>query len=390
MNDGQYTPVTTPMAAGPQPPKQHHNNIAKAIAIAAICFVASFFGAWAFVSSGLLSGNNNPQNGQKLVLQESEIVAEVAKKVSPSVVSIVTESYSSTSQFFSPSLEEGAGTGVIISKDGYIITNKHVVSEGTTKVAVIAADGTRYDDVTVVGRDPLNDIAFLKINGAKELQEATLGDSGKVDIGQKVIAIGNALGQYQNSVTSGIVSGIGRPVVANENGEDASLSDLLQTDAAINPGNSGGPLVNVKGEVIGINTAIIENAQGIGFALPINATKGLRKSVLETGKVRRAYIGIQYITLTPEVARELKLGIKYGAYVGTSGGGRSVVAGSPAAKAGIRNGDIVTEVNGTTIDQRNSLATLLAEYVPGDKVTLTILRDGRAQKIDVTLTEYRG
>jgi serine protease Do len=228
------------------------------------------------------------------------------------------------------------------------------------------------------------------VKGVNDLKPATLGNSGKVDIGQKVIAIGNALGQYQNTVTSGIISGLGRPVVAGEGGRDAALSDLLQTDAAINPGNSGGPLVNVKGEVIGINTAIIENAQDIGFALPINATKGLQKSVLSSGKLRRAYIGIQYITLTPEVARELKLGIKYGAYVGTSNGGRSVVPGSPAAKAGIRSGDIVTDVNGTPIDQRNSLATLLAEYVPGDKVTLTILRDGRSVKVDLTLTEYRG
>jgi serine protease Do len=363
--------------------------IAKLIAVVAICFVTSFFGAWAFVASGLLPGVTPSSNHQQQIAQEGEVVADVAKKVSPSVVSVVTESYSSTSQFFSPSLQEGAGTGVIISKDGYILTNKHVVSEGTTKVSVITSDGTRYDDVVIVGRDPLNDIAFLKIKGAKDLRPATLGDSGKVAIGQKVIAIGNALGQYQNTVTSGIVSGLGRPVMASADGQDAALSDLLQTDAAINPGNSGGPLVNLKGEVIGLNTAIIENAQGIGFALPINATKGLQKGVLETGKLRRAYIGIQYITLTPEVARELKLGIKYGAYVGTNGGGRGVVQGSPAARAGIRNGDIITNVNGTAIDQRNSLATLLAQYVPGDKVTLTLLRGGRAIKVDLTLAEYR-
>jgi serine protease Do len=395
MNQEQQPFATMPVTTEPQlpmqpPQQQHHNTIAKILAAVSLCFVTSFFGAWAFIGSGIVPNSSSGQNAPKTVVQESEIVAEVAKKVSPSVVSIVTESYSSTSQFFTPSLQEGAGTGIIISSNGYIITNKHVVSEGTTKVAVITADGARYDDVTVVGRDPLNDIAFLKVNGVKDFQQATLGDSGKVDIGQKVIAIGNALGQYQNSVTSGIISGIGRPVLANENGQDAALSDLLQTDAAINPGNSGGPLVNVKGEVIGINTAIIENAQGIGFALPINATKGLRKSVLDSGKLKRAYIGVQYITLTPEVARELKLGIKYGAYVGTSNGGQSVVPGGPAAKAGIRNGDIVTQVGETAIDQRNSLATLLAQHVPGDKVTLTLLRDGRSVKVDVLLTEYRG
>lgn len=199
------------------------------------------------------------------------------------------------------------------------MTNNHVIKNATS-VAVVDHTGERYEDVTVIGRDPLNDVAFLKISGKNDFTPATLGNSSTVRIGQQVIAIGNALGQYSNTVTSGIISGLGRPVTAStSNGDTESLTDLIQTDASINEGNfSGGPLVNAAGQVIGINTAIIEDANGIGFSIPINSTKGVLAGVLATGKINRAYLGINYLTITADVARQYDLPVNSGAYIYTS------------------------------------------------------------------------
>lgn len=209
-------------------------------------------------------------DGNLATTTQEDVIATVAEKVSPSVVSILTNV--TTQTIFGAATQQAAGTGIIVSKDGYILTNRHVVASAS-KVTVVIADGTTYDNVTVVGVDPLNDVAYLKINGAKELTPATLGDSSTVHIGQHVIAIGNSLGQYQNTVTSGIISGKGRPVsAADEYGNGAeSLTDLLQTDAAINPGNSGGPLFNESGEVIGINTRkiVTEDVDNVGMAIKI-------------------------------------------------------------------------------------------------------------------------
>ena len=234
-------------------------------------------------------------------------IAEVAGKVSDSVVSIITETKTKSYSFWYGETEDtgaAAGTGIIVSEDGYVLTNKHVI-EGATKVYIITDDGTAYKDVELKAVDPLNDVAYLKINGAENLVVATLGDSKTIAIGQQVIAIGNALGQYQNSVTSGIVSGAGRSITASDGTYQnvESLTDMIQTDAAINSGNSGGPLVNAAGEVIGINTAV-SDGNGIGFAIPISAVKGMLDSLLETGTAKRAYAGISYTNIDVALAIE--------------------------------------------------------------------------------------
>jgi serine protease Do len=251
----------------------------------------------------------------------------------------------------------------------------------------VLSDGTSYDDVTVVGRDGLNDLAFLKINGVNNLTPATIGDSSKTQVGQKVIAIGNALGQYQTTVTSGIISALNRPLTASdEQGSSTEqLDNLFQTDAAINPGNSGGPLVDLAGAVIGINTAVAQDAQGIGFAIPINDAKGLIKSVTTKGKIERAYLGVRYVSITPDVAAQLKLSVKNGAYIT---GENPVISSSPADKAGLRDKDIITKINGTSIDQQHPLSSVMAQFSSGDKIDVTYLRDGKENTVKVTLETY--
>lgn len=345
-----------------------------------------------FVGSALYSSLQKPlteltrssgQDGNLIVSGGEEDIAAVASKVSPSVVSIIT-----TVQSRSFETGEGAGTGIIISANGYVITNKHVVNDASN-VSVVASDGTTYDNVDLVGVDPLNDVAFLKIDGVSDLKPAEIGDSSSIRIGQKVVAIGNALGQYQNTVTSGIISGTGRPVSAQAGETVETLTDLLQTDASINPGNSGGPLVNVAGQVIGINTAIASDAAGIGFAIPINATKGLMTGVLESGKISRAYLGVSYQTITPEIAKQYKLSVSKGAYVVSSSQTNSaVVKNGPADKAGVKNNDIITKINDKSVGDKGGVASLIGEYRPGDTIQLTILRDNKELDVRVTLAAY--
>lgn len=373
------------------PSDSARHPLTRGVALVFCCFVASFLGAWVFVSSGLVSlGSYDAitENREKIVLQEGEVVADVAKKVSPSVVSVVVAGEEQV-DFFGSVPSEGAGTGIVVSKDGYVLTNSHVIPQNVTDIQVVMADEIVHTDVRVIGRDPFNDIAFLKINGVNDLTPATLGDSSKVEVGQKVVAIGNALGQYQTSVTSGIISAVGRPLVASSGagGQAESLENLLQTDAAINPGNSGGPLVNLKGEVIGINTAVAASAEGIGFAIPINDAKGLLKNVMKTGRVERAYLGVRYSMITPSLATEAKLPVKQGAYLKTAEGS-AIVANSPAAKAGLKDGDIITALNGTKLDRHNPLASTLSLYTVGDTVEITVLRDGKEQKLKATLESF--
>jgi serine protease Do len=327
-------------------------------------------------------------DGNLVKTSQEDVIASVADKVSPSVVSIVTDV--TTQTIFGAATQQAAGTGIVVSKDGYILTNRHVVSSAN-KVQVVMADGTTHEDVQVVGTDPLNDVAFLKIDGVSDLRAATLGDSSTVRIGQEVIAIGNSLGQYQNTVTSGIISGKGRPVSAGDGsgGSTESLTDLLQTDAAINPGNSGGPLLNVSGQVIGMNTAVAANAQGIGFAIPINATKGTLKSVLAGKGVQRAYLGLRYVPLTAAVAKQYNLSVTEGAYVvGGENSATGVVSEGPADKAGVKDKDIITKINGLTVGRQGGVSSLIGEYAPGDTVELVIVRDGRELTTKVTLAAY--
>lgn len=314
-------------------------------------------------------------------------IAEVASKVAPGVVSIVTETR--TTGWFGSDTATSAGTGMIISSDGYILTNKHVI-DGANNISVVLDDGTTFTDAKLIGSDPLNDVAFLKVENAKDLPTVKLGDSKTLTAGQQVIAIGNALGQYQNTVTAGVISGTGRSLIATDStGSSAEqLTDMIQTDAAINAGNSGGPLVNAAGEVIGINTATSSTADGIGFAIPISSVNGMLKEVLENNKADRSYIGIYYQNITPDVATAYNLPVSSGAYIYSSEKYSPIVTDSPAAKANLKEKDIITAVNGVKIGNSRSLSSLLGEYRPGDTIQLTILRDGKEQAVKVTLGSY--
>lgn len=363
-----------------------------------VAVAAGFGGGWLGARSRSIDSSNinTTEARQQIVSSEGELISEITKEVGPSVVSISVTSEEVGQGFFGPESYEsaGAGTGVIISEDGIVITNRHVVPKGTTSVSVTLSDGTSLDEVEVIGRtadsDPL-DIAFLKINDAKgkDLTVASLGDSAAMEVGDRVIAIGNALGQFENTVTSGILSGYGRDIEASDGTGSAasteSLQNLFQTDAAINPGNSGGPLMNLSGEVIGINVAVAEG-QSIGFAIPINDIKGLIAGVQKNGKLERPYLGVRYISLTDDVAYYYNLNTKRGAYVAPNQAGQqSIIDGSPADKAGLQEKDIITKINDTTIDEKNSLVSVLGKFGVGDTVKLTIIRDGKEQVLDVKL-----
>ncbi|RYX78345.1 PDZ domain-containing protein [bacterium] len=383
---------TTTLSVTPQrqSKKRTGKYIAAVLFVAVLCFASGAGGAWIVAHDGspAVTSRSNVGDGNQIITEQEQDIASVATKVSPSVVSILTKG--EVSSYFGTQTQQGAGTGIIVSADGYILTNKHVVQDSQT-VTVVTSDGTTHSNVKVVGEDPLNDVAFLKINGVSDLKAAELGDSSSLRIGQSVVAIGNALGQYKNTVTSGIVSGTGRSVTASTdgtaNGATETLTDLIQTDAAINPGNSGGPLVNIAGQVIGMNTAIASDANGLGFSIPINATKGLLKGILKDGTVERAYVGVNYISITPEVAETYKLSVQSGAYVSAEGGS-AVVSGSPAEKAGLKDKDIITKVNNIDVGSKGSVASLIAEYAPGDTVELTVLRDGKTITLKVTLAAY--
>ncbi len=360
-----------------------------------------FFGGWI----GAMSQQKNPgafnsgsKEAKQIIENQSQLISSIAKTVGPSVVSVNVTTQTGESEVFgldSAVQQQSAGTGFVISEDGYVITNRHVVPVGATSVSLTLSDGTKLVDVEVVGRTSSSDsldIAFLKIRDTKgkKLVAAKLGVSSKMVVGDMVVAIGNALGEFQNTVTSGIVSGFGRNVQAGDQGVSTSsvenLQDLFQTDAAINEGNSGGPLVNANGEVIGINTAIAGNAQNIGFAIPVDNIKGLVKSVLDKGKLLRAFLGVRYVSLTDDVATQYGLGVKRGAYLAPSSGGRPTIIGnSPAEKAGLKEKDVITKVDNQQVDESNSLTSVLGRFGAGDKVTLTIVRDGKQQSIEVTL-----
>lgn len=361
----------------------------KMLALILVAGFAGFGGAWVFeATNGRLPGSQTTVTESRArVIAEGEVVADIAQKVSPSVVSIVVQQ-TRQSALFGPLEQEGAGTGIIISKDGYVLTNKHVLGDQTTSVSIVGNDGTTYENVEVVGRDPINDIAFLKIPDVNDLKPATLGDSSQLVVGSRVVAIGNALGEFQATVTSGIISGVNRSIVAGDMSSSEQLSNLIQTDAAINPGNSGGPLVSITGEVIGINTAVSQGAEGIGFAIPINEAKGLIRGVLENGRIERAYLGVRYIMLNAEVANYYNLDRTNGAYIIGGEAGPAVAPNSPAQRAGLRSEDIITKVNGVELTGSVSLVSQLSQFSPGDTVELTILRDGQEETIRATLGRY--
>ena len=337
-------------------------------------------------TTSIFHSSNSASNNAATFAEGS--ISEIANSVSKSVVSIITNT-STTGSFFTGQVSQAAGTGFIISSDGYIATNKHVVANAT-KIGVILDDGSTYEDVELIGTDPINDFAIIKIKDVKDLTPIKIGDSKTTNIGQQVVAIGNALGTYQNSVTSGIISGKGRSLTASDSSRTTyeTLSDMIQTDAAINGGNSGGPLVNAAGEVIGINTAYASQGNNVGFAIPINSVKGIMAGVLKDGKFERAVLGVRYQTITPLIAKEKKLDVTAGAYVKGSNNVSAVIKGSAGDKAGIKDGDIITAVNGTKIGTAGSLGSLIGEYAVGDTVKLEVYRDKKYVQLDVKLEAY--
>lgn len=386
-------------------PSQKSASSAKSGAITML--VVIFVSISAGFAGGFI-GSRNSQNrasspvsveqGRQAVEEQSNLISSIAKDVGPSVVSIdVTSQGVVSGGFFGPrSVEQqSAGTGFIISDSGYVITNRHVIPSGATKVNLTMSDGTVLDDVIVVGTTPSADsldLGVLKINNTKgkTLKAVKLGDSSKAQVGDTVIAIGNALGQFQNTVTSGIISGYGRSVQASDNSGSSAenLQNLFQTDAAINQGNSGGPLVNANGEVIGINTAVAgDGAQNIGFSIPINDAKGLIKGVLDNGKVQRPYLGVRYIQLTPTTATQLGIKTVSGAYISGSNGASGVVAGSPADNGGLKEKDIITKINEQEINTENVLTSVIGRHAVGESVTITYLRDGSEHTTQVKLGE---
>ena len=334
----------------------------------------------------------------------------MAKEVSPAVVSIIItkdlpvfEQYyiSPFNDFFGEPFnfkipqykqkgtekkEVGGGTGFIVSKDGIIVTNKHVVLDKDADYTVLTNDGRKFA-AKVLARDPVQDLAVIKIKG-ENLPVVKLGNSSSLRLGQTVIAIGNALGEFRNTISVGVVSGLGRKITASGGGLLETLEDVIQTDAAINKGNSGGPLLNLKGEVIGINTAIVASAQNIGFAIPVNKAKRDIEQVKKQGKIVYPFLGVRYVLVDEKVKEKKELPVGYGALVVRgSKGEEAVSSGSAAEKAGLKEGDVILELNGKKITPENSLAEIIAKYSPGDEVRLKILRDGKEKILRAVLGE---
>ncbi|MBX5489618.1 MAG: trypsin-like peptidase domain-containing protein [Chloroflexi bacterium] len=314
---------------------------------------------------------------------------DLVERVSPTVVTVVSDVGTPRSRGSLPFELPGprgqaVGSGVIIDQRGYIVTNNHVVSEGRN-LQVIFQDGTRAP-AKLVGADDYSDLAVLKVD-VPVPAVATLGDSSQVRVGEPVLAIGSPLGDFRNTVTSGVVSAKGRKLDDSVPG----LTDLIQTDAAINPGNSGGPLIDASGQVIGINTAVVRgatssfgtgaNAEGLGFAIPSNTVREVAQQIIDKGGVTRPYLGVAYETVTPRLAAAYDLDAKEGALVTRVG------ANTPARQAGLQAGDIILRVNDEPVNEQKSLAQILNQYKPNDEVRLTIMRDGREQTLTVKLAQ---
>ncbi len=337
-----------------------------------------------FRESGLFKEKEKKYEGpveivnQKIVQEESETIS-VVDKVSPAVVSIVVK----TTDFdifsgFTDTYESGIGTGFIVDSNGLIITNSHVVNDPNGEYSVVLKDGTTYS-VDKIHLDEYSDIAILEIT-ARNLPTVEFGDSDSLKVGQKAIAIGNALGRFDNTVTVGVISGTAREVQASSGfGQRKTYENVIQTDAALNPGNSGGPLLNSSGQVIGVNVATTLGAENIGFAIPVNVVKPILASFIEKGKIVRPYLGVSYVLITKELAKSRNM--PEGAYVS------SVMQNSPADKAGLKRGDIILKVNNEKITGENTLSKVISTLEVGDKVTLTIDRSGKELTISATLAE---
>lgn len=358
-----------------------------------------------------------PPIERRVLDSEENGIIQLVEKANPAVVSIVIEknvqSISSRNNifdflppgFFSPQAlpqepsnanpdskthlqQIGGGSGFIVSADGLIVTNKHVVDDELAVYTAVLSNGKKFP-ATVVAKDPIMDVALIKID-AKDLPILELGNSDDLKIGQTVLAIGNALAEYGNTLTKGVISGIGRRVEAGDGrGAVEVLEEAIQTDAAINPGNSGGPLLDLSGKVVGINTAVSEEGQSLGFAIPINSLKKTIESVEKDGRIIRPWLGVRYIPVTPRLAELNNLSVTYGALVqaGNTEDELAVIPGSPADKAGIVENDILLEINGEKLEDKDSLVKLIAKYSIGNTITVKVLSKGKEKIVEVKLEE---
>jgi len=341
---------------------------------------------------------------------QEEAVIKSVKQASPAVVSIVISKdvpvfeeylygpFKQQRQNGTEKKEIGGGSGFIISDDGMILTNKHVVIDKEAEYTVFTSDGRKFK-AKVLARDPVQDLAVLKIDQEKTIDDdgeflvkpfpvAKLGNSDEMEMGQTVIAIGNALGEFKNTISVGVVSGLGRTITASGGGFVETLEDVIQTDAAINKGNSGGPLINLKGEVIGINTAMVLGAQSIGFAIPINKAKRDIEQIKDLGRIVYPFLGVRYVLVNEKVKKEYDLEIDYGALIiKGDDGSPSIWPDSAAEKAGLKQGDIILEFNKEKIASDNSLVKIISKYSPGDTVSLKYLRDEEEITVEVELGE---
>jgi S1-C subfamily serine protease len=338
-------------------------------------------------------------NEKKVIVYEESVITKIVEEAIPSVVTIGVKKTIATGDFytidpfdfFSPfrrvpgqkkNIEKNIGSGFIITDDGLILTNRHVVSDTDATYQVLTYDKKKYD-VEKIYRDPLNDLAILKISPKEKLKPLKLGDSSKLKLGQLAVAIGTPLGEFTNTVTSGIISGLGRGITAGSplEGYVEKLDNVIQTDAAINPGNSGGPLLNSSGEVIGVNTAIAQEGQNIGFAIPVNTAKQLIENFEKRGGVfERPFLGVRYKMIDKQTA--ILNEVVEGAYV------IEVIAGSPAEKAGIQKEDIIIEFDGKKVQGSNDqeLAKMIMEKKVGETVNIKVWRSGEKITLPVTLT----
>ncbi len=400
-------------AVEPNPPTNAKQTIIASIitAIITTLVVGSVFLSYAHSHPEILSGSITQNGVTRVVSQSENAVVDAVNKANPAVVAItvsknvpVYERYYENSpspfggmfNFQVPQIRQngtelqeiGGGSGFLVSSDGYIVTNQHVVADTTAQYAVFTNDGKKFD-ATVVGRDPVLDLAVIKIDGSG-FTSLNFADSDKVEVGQTAIAIGNALAEFRNTVSVGVVSGLARSITAtNGRGSTESLDQLIQTDAGINPGNSGGPLLNLSGEVIGVNVAVASGANSIGFALSANSVKNVVESVKKNGRIIRPYLGVRFTPITPELKQRNNLPVDYGALVlgGATPTELAVIPGSPADKAGIQANDIILEIDGQKLDEDNQLQNIIGKKSVGDRATLKVLSKGSEKTITVTLEE---
>ena len=416
------TPISNPLKSS------FVKNIPQIVAVSFItAFLTASLTSYLFRQSDrvILNDNNSIEQNNEFIpvppvatQKGSDSVVGVVDKVGSAVVSIVatkdlpvfeqefTNPFGNDdffSQFFGPfqpqipqqeqkgteKREVAGGTGFIVSSDGLIVTNRHVVDIEGAEYTVITNKNERYS-AQLLAKDPVEDLAILKINKTG-LPTVELGNSDEIKVGQSVVAIGNALGEFQNTVSVGVVAGLNRTInIPGQNGQRGeTIAGAIQTDAAINPGNSGGPLLNLKGEVIGINTAIVVGSQNIGFAIPVNKARRDLNSINSAGKISYPYLGVRYVLVNEDIQKEQNLTVSYGALIlkGTGSQDPAIMPGSPAESAGLKEGDVILELNGQKVDFDNSLAALVQKRQIGETVTLKVLSGGIEKTINVTLAE---